>query len=130
VEQRVFIGYTLVTSYEREEAKVMADEGRVFRYRANLDDEQNSAYLYRILVEVESDERLSRVYLRLAETEEKHLRFWEERLREAGEAVPERRMDWRTRMLLLAELLEHLCSRKPACTQTHRYRKMCVLAAL
>ena len=70
----------------------MADEDRVFRYRANLDDEQNSAYLYRILVEVESDERLSRVYLRLAETEEKHLRFWEERLREAGETVPERRM--------------------------------------
>ena len=108
----------------------MADEDRVFRYRANLDDEQNSAYLYRILVEVESDERLSRVYLRLAETEEKHLRFWEERLREAGEAVPERRMDWRTRMLLLAELLEHLCSRKPAFTQVHRYRKTCVLAAL
>ena len=119
-----------MTSYEREEAKAMADEDRVFRYRANLDDEQNSAYLYRILVEVESDERLSRVYLRLAETEEKHLRFWEERLREASEAVPERRMGWRTRMLLLAELLEHLCSRKPAFTQAHRYRKMCVLAAL
>jgi RAB protein geranylgeranyltransferase component A len=66
VEQRVFIGYTLVTSYEREEAKAMADVDRVFRYRANLDDEQNSAYLYRILVEVQSDERLSRVYLRLA----------------------------------------------------------------
>jgi rubrerythrin len=120
----------LVTSYEREEAKAMADEDRVFRYRANLDDEQDSAYLYRILVEVESDERLSRVYLRLAETEEKHLRFWEERLRETGEAVPERRMGWRTRMLLLAELLEHLCSRKPAFTQAHRYRKTCVLAAL
>ena len=44
----------------------MADVDRVFRYRANLDDEQNSAYLYRILVEVQSDERLSRVYLRLA----------------------------------------------------------------
>jgi VIT1/CCC1 family predicted Fe2+/Mn2+ transporter len=99
VEQRVFIGYTLVTSYEREEAKAMADEDRVFRYRANLDDEQNSAYLYRILVEVESDERLSRVYLRLAETEEKHLRFWEERLREAGEAVPERQVGWRARVL-------------------------------
>jgi hypothetical protein len=35
----------------------------------------------------------------LAETEEKHLRFWEERLREAGEAVPERRVGWRARVL-------------------------------
>jgi vacuolar iron transporter family protein len=82
-----------VTSYEREEAKVKADEDRVSRYRrANLDDEQNSAYLYRILADVESDERLWRVYWRLAESEEKHLRFREERLREAGEAVPERRV--------------------------------------
>ena len=52
-----------MTSHEREEAKVKADEDRVSRYRrANLDDEQNSAYLYRILADVESDERLSRVY--------------------------------------------------------------------
>ena len=93
-----------MTSYEREEAKAMTDEDRVFRYRANLDDEQNSAYLYRILVEVEFDERLSRVYLRLAETEEKHLRFWEERLREAGKAVPNAR--WAG---------ERGCSYSPSC---------------
>jgi hypothetical protein len=78
---------------------VMADEERVTRYRANLVDERNSAYLYRILADVEPDERLSRVYQRLAETEEKHLRFWEERLREAGEVMSERQVGWRTRML-------------------------------
>src|SRR5215211_1167716 len=88
-----------MTSHDREEAKGMADEDRLSRYRANLDDEHNSAYLYRILANVESDERLSRVYRRLAETEEKHLRFWEERLREAGEVVPERRVAWQTRVL-------------------------------
>jgi VIT1/CCC1 family predicted Fe2+/Mn2+ transporter len=77
----------------------MADEDRISRYRANLDDEKDSAYLYRVLAEVESDERLSGIYRRLAETEEKHLRFWEERLREAGEAVSERRVGWRTRVL-------------------------------
>jgi len=83
-----------VTSYESEEAKGMADKDRLSRYRANLDDEHNSAYLYRILANVESDERLSRVYRRLAETEEKHVRFWEERLREASEVVPEHRVGW------------------------------------
>ena len=77
----------------------MADQERIPRYRANLDDEQDSAYLYRILADVESDERLSRVYRRLAETEEKHLKFWEERLRQVGEAVPERRVGWRARVL-------------------------------
>jgi hypothetical protein len=72
----------------------MTDEERISHYRSNLDDEQDSAYHYRVLADVESDERLSRVYRRLAETEEKHLRFWEERLREAGETAPERQVGW------------------------------------
>jgi VIT1/CCC1 family predicted Fe2+/Mn2+ transporter len=77
----------------------MADEDRVSRYRANLHDEQDSSYLYRVLADVEPDERLSGVYRRLAETEEKHLRFWEQKIREAGQTVPERRVGWRTRVL-------------------------------
>ena len=63
----------------------MADEDPISRYRANLDDEQDSAYLYRVLADVEPDERLSGVYRRLAETEEKHLRFWEQKIREASD---------------------------------------------
>src|SRR5919112_2193665 len=77
----------------------MADEDPISRYRANLDDEQDSAYLYRVLADVEPDERLSGVYRRLAETEEKHLRFWEQKIREAGQTVPERQVGWRTRVL-------------------------------
>lgn len=77
----------------------MANEDPISRYRANLDDEQDSAYLYRVLADVEPDERLSGVYRRLAETEEKHLRFWELKIREAGQTVPERRVGWRTRVL-------------------------------
>jgi VIT1/CCC1 family predicted Fe2+/Mn2+ transporter len=84
---------------QRKEARAMVDEDRISRYRANLDDEQDSAYLYHVLAEVESDERLSGIYRRLAETEEKHLRFWEERLREAGETVSPRKVGWRTRVL-------------------------------
>ena len=63
----------------------MANEDLISRYRANLDDEQDSACLYRVLVDVEPDERLSGVYRRLAETEEKHLRFWEQKIREASD---------------------------------------------
>ena len=77
----------------------MADEDRVSRYRANLEDEHNSAYLYRTLADVEPDERLSGVYRRLAETEEKHLQFWEQKMQEAGETVPRRQVGWRTRVL-------------------------------
>ena len=77
----------------------MANEDPISRYRANLDDEQDSAYLYRVLADVEPDERLSGVYRRLAETEEKHLWFWEQKIREAGQTVPERQVGWRTRVL-------------------------------
>ena len=77
----------------------MVDEDQISRYRTNLEDEQDSAYLYRVLAEVEPDERISGVYRRLAQTEEKHLRFWEQKIRDDGEAVPERRVGWRTRVL-------------------------------
>jgi vacuolar iron transporter family protein len=69
------------------------------RWRANLADELDSAALYRKLAEVEEDERLAGVYLRLAEAEERHAEFWRGRLRDAGEAVPAHRVGWRTRML-------------------------------
>jgi len=70
----------------------LTDEDRISRYLANLADERDSAYLYRVLADADSDERLSGVYRRLAGTEEKLLRFWEERLREAGEVMSERRV--------------------------------------
>ena len=63
----------------------MAEEDLISRYRASLEDEHNSAYLYRVLADVEPDERLSGVYRRLEETEEKHLRFWEQKIRRAGD---------------------------------------------
>jgi vacuolar iron transporter family protein len=69
------------------------------RWRANLQDELDSAALYRQLAEVEDDERLAGVYRRLAEVEERHADFWERRLREAGEEVPPHRVGWRTRLL-------------------------------
>jgi vacuolar iron transporter family protein len=69
------------------------------RYRNNFTDEINSAYLYRVAADLESDEILSGVYIRLAETEEKHAAVWEEQLTRARETVPSREPDLRTRIL-------------------------------
>ena len=70
------------------------------RYRANWQDEVDSAALYRALAELEDDERLAEVYRRLAATEERHAGVWEERLRAGGVSVPARRPGWRTRLLI------------------------------
>lgn len=74
-------------------------EARRSSYLANLRDEVDSAALYRTLSEVEESPELGRVYARLAEVEEEHAAFWEEKLRDTGEEVPPRRVGWRSRTL-------------------------------
>ncbi|HEX2728688.1 MAG TPA: VIT1/CCC1 family protein [Rubrobacteraceae bacterium] len=71
----------------------------ISRYRANVRDERDSAYLYRRLAGIEADERLAGVYGRLAEAEERHALFWEEKLRAAGETPSPGGVGWRTRAL-------------------------------
>lgn len=69
------------------------------RYRSNLAEEVNSAYLYRVAADLEDDEVIKGVYLRLAETEARHAALWEEKLRQAGAALPGREPDLRSRIL-------------------------------
>lgn len=69
------------------------------RYRRNFTEEVNSAFLYRVAAELEPDETLSGVYIRLAETEEKHAALWEERMKAAGSAIPTRDPELRSRVL-------------------------------
>jgi rubrerythrin len=69
----------------------MANKTSLHRYKDNLQDEVDSAALYRELAKAETQPGLSRVYERLAEVEEKHTRFWEEKLRAPGEAPGSRR---------------------------------------
>lgn len=69
------------------------------RYRANWQDEIESAYLYRALAEAEPQPQLAEVYRRLAAVEEQHARFWEEHLRAGGATVPSHQVGWRTRTL-------------------------------
>jgi VIT1/CCC1 family predicted Fe2+/Mn2+ transporter len=69
------------------------------RYRANYTDEVNAAFLYRVAAELEDDEAIAGVYVRLAQTEEKHADLWADRLRAAGAGVPSSDPDLRSRIL-------------------------------
>jgi VIT1/CCC1 family predicted Fe2+/Mn2+ transporter len=70
------------------------------RYRANWQDEIESAALYQAIAASEAQPQLAEVYRRLAAVEERHAQFWEQQMRTAGQSVPPRRLGWRTRMLI------------------------------
>ncbi|MEI7926152.1 MAG: VIT1/CCC1 transporter family protein [Chloroflexota bacterium] len=57
----------------------------VQRYRHYLNEEVDGLYIYEQLAEIEEEPQLKDVYHRLAETETRHLRLWQEQLRNAGE---------------------------------------------
>lgn len=69
------------------------------RYRANWQDEIDSAALYRAVADAESNEQLAQVYRKLADTEEAHATFWEAQLLQAGQRIPTRHVGWRARVL-------------------------------
>jgi VIT1/CCC1 family predicted Fe2+/Mn2+ transporter len=69
------------------------------RYRDNFTDEVNAAFLYRVAAELEEDDTIAGVYIRLAETEEKHAALWAEQLEKAGVGVPSGDPDRRSRIL-------------------------------
>jgi VIT1/CCC1 family predicted Fe2+/Mn2+ transporter len=77
----------------------MATRDELVRYRFNRQEEVDSAFQYRAMARGERDPSLSRIYVALAETEEKHAAFWEERLRQAGGRVEPARPSWRARTL-------------------------------
>lgn len=68
------------------------------RYRVNIQDEIDSAFLYRVLADVDKSPQLQTVYRKLAATEEKHAQFWQDKLRQAG-VTAEFRPGWRPRTL-------------------------------
>lgn len=68
------------------------------RYRANIQDEVDSAFLYRAVADAEKSPQLAEVYRKLAATEETHAQFWQEKMRAAGE-TPTLPPSWRARTL-------------------------------
>uniref|UniRef100_A0A7C4KJR3 Rubrerythrin family protein n=1 Tax=Anaerolinea thermolimosa TaxID=229919 RepID=A0A7C4KJR3_9CHLR len=63
-------------------------------------DEMNSALLYRSMAEVEKDERLAKIFQKIAETETRHAQVWEKRIRDAGFPPPKFMLSIRTRILI------------------------------
>jgi VIT1/CCC1 family predicted Fe2+/Mn2+ transporter len=71
----------------------------IARFRANLQDEIDSAALYKRLADHEPDPRLADVYRRMAAIEIRHVEFWKEKLRAAGVEVTGVEPGWRSRTL-------------------------------
>lgn len=71
----------------------------IARYRENRQEEVDSAAQYRAMAEGEARDGVADVYRRLAEVEEKHAAFWEQRLRDAGEDPGPRVASFRARVL-------------------------------
>jgi VIT1/CCC1 family predicted Fe2+/Mn2+ transporter len=70
------------------------------RYRRNRQEELDSAAQYRAMAESEGHAGTADVYRRLAEVEEKHAAFWEQRLRDAGVVPGPHRASFRARTLV------------------------------
>lgn len=69
------------------------------RYRANIQDEIDSAFLYNAVADAEKSPQLAAVYRKLAATETKHAAFWQEKLRAANQPVSTLKPSWRARTL-------------------------------
>jgi VIT1/CCC1 family predicted Fe2+/Mn2+ transporter/rubrerythrin len=78
----------------------MAAPSDLQRYRSNLQDETDSAALYRVMAEMETKAEIAEVYQRLAKAEETHARFWSKRIERLQGQRPEVGPSWRTRVLI------------------------------
>jgi VIT1/CCC1 family predicted Fe2+/Mn2+ transporter len=77
----------------------MASKSDLKRYHDNLQDEVDSASLYRVIAIVEKQPQLREIYIKMAEVEEEHASFWEKKIADAGARLPTRSISWRSRIL-------------------------------
>ncbi len=71
----------------------------ILRYRANLQAEVDGAAQYHAMASGEARANVADLYRKLAAMEEKHAKFWEDRLHAAGVNPGPRRASWRARTL-------------------------------
>lgn len=77
----------------------MSEPNPIDRYRSNLQGEVDSAVLYRVLAESETNPQMKEVFRRLAAVEEAHAEFWRGRLTKLGAGGGRGRVSFRTRAL-------------------------------
>lgn len=83
----------------RPESTIRAVKDDLARWRANLQGEVDGIAAYRAMAEAERDGSLATVYRQLGESEERHARLWESKLRDAGAWTGMPRPSWRARIL-------------------------------
>lgn len=69
------------------------------RFRENYQGEIDGVALYEQLADAEKDPERAGIFRELAETERRHVKVWEDRLRAAGEKVPKAKPSMRVRFL-------------------------------
>jgi VIT1/CCC1 family predicted Fe2+/Mn2+ transporter len=69
------------------------------RFRSNWQKEVDGAFLYRSLAKIESRPELADVYVRLADSEEKHASVWGKMIEEAGMKISPERPSWRAKVM-------------------------------
>ena len=89
-------------------------------YLENLKGEVEGAALYRMMASAEETPALAEVYNRLAGVEERHAEVWREKIRQAGEEVPDLRPSFRLR--LIGRLARRFGARPGACHSHCRAR--------
>jgi VIT1/CCC1 family predicted Fe2+/Mn2+ transporter len=72
----------------------------IARYLANWQAEVDSTLQYEVMARHEPDRATARVYQQLARMEQRHIDFWENRLRTSGHDPGPRKPSWRARVLI------------------------------
>ena len=75
------------------------DEQTKQHYLDNWADEQNTAYLYHLISELEKNERIAEVYRRMEAIERRHVDHWEKLLMDENVSIPVFKPSARTRLL-------------------------------
>src|SRR4051812_29388706 len=83
-----------------EGACAMAASAELKRYRRNLQDEIDSAAVYRSMAESEGNIHLAKVYSRLAEVEQRHASIWERQIAKSGAKLRPQKQSFRSRVLV------------------------------
>jgi vacuolar iron transporter family protein len=71
----------------------------VERYNGFRQDEVDAAHLYRAMAASETREEVADLYLRLADSEDRHASFWEQQLERGHATIPPRHPTWRAKVL-------------------------------
>jgi vacuolar iron transporter family protein len=77
----------------------MPNSAEISRYQRNYQKEIDGAFLYRSLADGDKQPKMADLYIRLAESEERHAAIWEEKLLSVGMKNISRKPSFRTNLL-------------------------------